>query len=120
MVDATALDDSAGNSYAGISNTEALSFTTVGGGGFAGTWTERTGSGSRSWWAIDSSADETKLIALDAFNDIYTSSDSGVTWVSSLDGYNKSFFDVTSSTDGTKLAVADSSGGGNVYTSSDS
>ena len=33
LVDATAFDDAAGNSYAGISSTTELSFTTVAGGG---------------------------------------------------------------------------------------
>src|SRR6185369_13851287 len=66
--------------------------------------------------SVASSNDGTKLAAVDAGGQIYTSSDSGVTW--SAHFFTRSWADVTSSADGTRLAAVVA--GGQIYVSSDS
>ncbi|MBI5775646.1 MAG: hypothetical protein HZA89_18155, partial [Verrucomicrobia bacterium] len=80
---------------------------------------------SRYWYAVASSADGTKLVALDYYGSggggrIYTSTNSGVTWTPRES--NRYWVSVASSADGTKLvAVEDGYGtGGFIYTSTDS
>jgi hypothetical protein len=84
------------------------------------TWTDLHTPGTNGWWSIASSADGTKLAAVDLDNNtVWVSADSGRTWTESLtDGGSNSFLDITSSSDGTKLAVV--SFDGDIWTSSDS
>ena len=89
----------------------------------AGTWTQQAGSnssaGSGTWVTMASSADGSKLAATDGVS-IFTSIDSGVTWVNQT--YTslgtKSWNAITSSADGSKLAATVN--GGYIYTSIDS
>ncbi len=78
------------------------------------TWTARES--SRSWYSIASSADGTKLAAVDVGGQIYTSTDSGVSWTARES--SRQWFSITSSADGSKLAVV--AQGGQIYTSTDS
>jgi photosystem II stability/assembly factor-like uncharacterized protein len=81
-------------------------------------WIKQISSGQHYWWSITSSADGTKLAAVNYQNGyIYTSTDSGATWsTNSNSSGSKYWTSITSSTDGTKLAaVADY-----IYTSSNS
>jgi hypothetical protein len=83
-------------------------------------WTEVTSIGSVKYWkAITSSDDGTKLAAV-ALEGIWTSTNSGSTWISV--GYTKKWNFITSSGDGTKLAALDNYGGVecNIWTSSNS
>ena len=76
-------------------------------------------SGTRNWYSIASSADGTKLVAVDqasATGRIYTSSDSGATWVARESA--RLWFGVASSADGTKLVATVNNG--RIYTSVDS
>ena len=68
---------------------------------------------------VASSADGKRLIVAGNSTYIYTSSDSGATWVARTSAGQRYWSDVTSSADGMKLAAADSNSGGYVYTSSD-
>ena len=79
-------------------------------------WTAQTGSGSRNWWSVASSADGTKLVAVVDLGQIYTSPDSGVTWTAH--GITTNWYSVASSADGTKLAAVVNNG--QIYTSTDS
>ena len=111
-----------GSSTTNWSNTVSLvaNFTSL-------TWTQQTGSGSRSFFAITISDDGTKLAAADSPGYIYTSTDSGATWTqrtSSGKRYWKYY--MSSSGDGTKLVavagtdyVASPNIPGGVYTSTD-
>lgn len=90
------------------------------------TWT-RTGAPNVDWVSVASSADGTKLVAVQ-FDDagyagwIYTSTDSGATWTRT--GAHGYWASVASSIDGTKLVAAQArDGNGNpgwIYTSTDS
>ena len=77
----------------------------------------------RSWGSITSSADGSKLAAVVNGGQIYTSTDSGVTWTEQNSG-SRPWGSITSSADGSKLAAADRYGpnyqGGQIYTSTDS
>ena len=79
-------------------------------------WTAQTSSGSRSWWAITSSADGERLAAVELGGAIYTSVDRGVTWVATNAG-SRQWYDITSSADGERLAAV--AQGGLIYTSVD-
>jgi photosystem II stability/assembly factor-like uncharacterized protein len=86
-------------------------------------WTKRTPVGAtiKTWPAIASSSDGTKLVAAPSTGYIYTSSDSGVTWTEQTGSGSRSWTDLTSSSDGIKLAAV--SGGattGYIYTSTNS
>jgi photosystem II stability/assembly factor-like uncharacterized protein len=78
-------------------------------------WTPRES--NRSWNSVASSTDGRKLVTVVSYGNIYTSTDSGITWtqrgVNNQDGPS-----VASSADGSKLVVVDK--GGNIYTSTDS
>ncbi len=77
------------------------------------TWIVSASSPSRSWTSVASSSDGTKLVAVAYYGQIYTSTDSGVTWTACESSRN--WWAVASSSDGTKLvAMAD---GGLIYTS---
>lgn len=71
---------------------------------------------SRSWRSIASSSDGTKLAAVVAAGQIYTSTDSGVNWTAR--DSNRDWRSIASSSDGTKLVAVVSSG--QIYTSNDS
>ncbi len=69
-----------------------------------------------NWYGITSSADGTKLAAAALGNRIYTSTDSGVTWLPRA--HSTSWRGITSSADGTKLAAV--AFYDRIYTSTDS
>ncbi len=72
---------------------------------------------NRGWTGITSSADGTKLVAVDsAPGRIYTSTDSGVSWTARESG--RQWISVASSADGSKLVAAALNG--QLYTSTDS
>jgi hypothetical protein len=77
---------------------------------------------NRNWYSITSSADGTKLAAVVQSGRIYTSTDSGATWIevpsTAPMNTNRNWRSITSSADGTKLAAVVQNG--RIYTSSDS
>ena len=79
-------------------------------------WTARES--SRTWYAMASSADGTKLAAADSGGLIYTSTDSGVTWTARTGSGSRAWENLASSADGTKLAATVFNG--QIYTSTDS
>ena len=86
-------------------------------------WEERAGSDILDWQRIASSSLGNKLVAIGGLwidyryqGDIYTSSDSGATWIKKNCGHN--FWVLTSSADGAKLAAAAQDD--SIYTSTDS
>jgi photosystem II stability/assembly factor-like uncharacterized protein len=79
---------------------------------------QQTGSGSRDWRSVTSSADGTKLAAVDYSGYIYTSVDSGVTWTERTGAGLRAWTFITSSADGNKL-VALPFASGYIYTSAD-
>jgi photosystem II stability/assembly factor-like uncharacterized protein len=81
------------------------------------TWTPATAVGKKNWQSIASSSDGTKLVAVVYGGDVYTSTDSGATWVNRSLG-NKNWWAVTSSSDGTKLVGVVNPG--QIYTSTNS
>jgi hypothetical protein len=88
------------------------------------TWTNDTAGTSASglyWGGIASSDDGTKLVAVQQFGDIYTSTNSGATWTNETTGTSASdhdWYHIASSADGTKLAAV--AHGGDIWTSTDS
>jgi hypothetical protein len=83
------------------------------GGVFADVWTARDA--ARSWRAVASSADGTRLVAAVAGGQLYTSSDAGATWTARDAG--RDWSSVASSADGMRLAATVA--GGQIYTSVD-
>jgi photosystem II stability/assembly factor-like uncharacterized protein len=87
-------------------------------------WTARMTDRSRSWRSVTSSADGTKLFAVESnFLDggqLYISTNSGASWMARAS--SRQWSSVASSADGTKLIAADSGvfNGGLLYTSTDS
>ena len=84
-----------------------------------GSWAARgsgLGGSIPSWTAVASSADGTKLVAGTDNGQLYTSTDSGVTWTPRAS--NQKWRSIASSADGTKLVAA--AIGGQLYTSTDS
>jgi len=75
------------------------------------TWTPRES--NRSWRSITSSADGTRLAAVDSPGQIYTSTDGGVSWVARESTRN--WRSIASSADGTRLAAVVNNG--QIYTS---
>ncbi|MDQ5971334.1 MAG: hypothetical protein QG566_280, partial [Patescibacteria group bacterium] len=85
----------------------------------ASSWTQQTGSGTRNWRSVASSADGSKLAAVVYNGYIYTSVDNGATWSTNSNSSGSHFWNsITSSTDGIKLAATDGNNG-YIYTSSD-
>ena len=82
------------------------------------TWTEQPNAGSRNWNSIASSADGTKLAAVDGGGLIYTSTNSGVTWAAQLNAGSRVWTAIASSADGAKLAAVHQ--GDYIYTSTNS
>jgi hypothetical protein len=81
-------------------------------------WTKASGTDLYHWSAIASSADGTKLAAADSTDGfIYTSANSGTTWVR-RNVPTWGWGSIASSADGAKLVAA--AGGGYIYTSADS
>jgi photosystem II stability/assembly factor-like uncharacterized protein len=72
--------------------------------------------GSKSWTSVTSSADGSKLVAVAQSDQIYTSTDSGVTWTQRENG--RQWQSVASSADGSKLVAG--ARFGQIYTSTDS
>ena len=102
-------------SNANIGDLVSVSGVGTGGCTVATPWTPRDS--SRGWVSVASSADGTKLVAVDSSpGQIYTSTDSGVTWTPRDN--NRYWQSVASSADGTKLVAVE--GGGQIYTSTDS
>ncbi len=83
----------------------------------AQTWTQ-TSAPTNNWSSVASSADGSKLVAAVSGGGIYTSSDSGNTWVPNNNAPSNNWASVASSADGSKLVAVDAGGG--VYTSGDS
>ncbi len=85
-------------------------------------WTQSTNALNLVWWAVASSADGTKLVAAVYNGGIYTSTNSGLTWVSN-NVPARIWFSVASSADGTRLVAVinttASNGSGGIYTSAD-
>ena len=89
------------------------------------TWIKNTGTGGGyAWTGVTSSSDGTKVSGCERASniagggDIWTTTDSGVSWQSPLVTNAQTWSGITSSSDGTKLAaVVD---GGNIWTSTDS
>ena len=75
---------------------------------------------NKNWSGITSSADGTKLAACVNGGNIWTSTDSGETWMENTTSPNttKTWRSITSSADGTKLAACVNNG--NIWTSTDS
>lgn len=73
---------------------------------FGATWTQQTNSPSLLWWYCASSADGTKLAAVSGISGgadvIYTSTDSGTTWISN-NVPGQQWAKIVSSADGNKL-----------------
>ncbi|MDB5181209.1 MAG: hypothetical protein JWO54_972 [Candidatus Saccharibacteria bacterium] len=82
-----------------------------------GTWTQSTAA-VMDWQTIASSTDGTKLAAAVLGGFIYTSTDSGATWIERTAAGSRNWQAIVSSADGTKLAATARSG--LVYTSTDS
>jgi len=72
--------------------------------------------GGRNWSAVASSADGIKLVALVNNGPLYTSTDSGATWIAR--DANRAWKAVASSADGTNLVAVVTNG--QIYTSADS
>lgn len=95
---------------------------------FAQTWTQ-TSAPTNYWSCVASSADGTKLVAgiqdgYHGINNIYTSTNSGATWMLTSAPTNYAWACVTSSADGNKLVVAAfnsrNNGGGAIFISTNS
>ncbi len=72
-----------------------------------------------AWYTVASSSDGTKLVACVYNGQIYTSTNSGVTWTAQTSG-SQQWSGVASSADGTKLVACTSVSAGLIYTSTDS
>lgn len=84
------------------------------------TWTTPTVTGRTSaWMDITSSADGSRLYAVESVGGIFTSSDSGVTWTMTSSGTGL-WRTVATSADGTRVSVTNGNSGGGVHTSGDS
>jgi len=77
-------------------------------------WTPRES--NRYWYSVASSADGTRLVAVEYGGQIYTSTDSGTNWTPRES--NRYWYSVASSADGTKLVAA--ANNDQIYTSTDS
>ena len=74
------------------------------------TWTPRAS--SQAWKTVTSSADGMRLAAAYSVGNIYTSSDSGQTWIPRTNGVpsNQAWACITSSSDGSRLLAGVSTG----------
>ena len=84
------------------------------------TWIACTNAPNKTWWSVASSADGTKLVAAAYGSGIYTSTNSGLTWISN-NAPARNWYSVASSADGKKLVavinVLSTSGAGGIYSS---
>ena len=87
-------------------------------------WKSQNPPGGALWHAIAVSSDGTRIVAVERGGYIYTSADSGTTWIQRIAVGNRAWTAVASSSDGTKLVAVDdlgtTSNGGYIYTSADS
>ena len=98
-----------------IAQNAGQSMFTTSVGGFKPIWTPHEN--IRSWYSVASSADGTKLAAVNGANGlIYTSTDSGINWTPR--DSNRSWQTIASSSDGNKLVAGGV--GIQIYTSTDS
>lgn len=81
------------------------------------TWSSLAGSGSRSWTDVAMSSDGTKMAAI-GNGTIYTSGDSGATWIARTGPGTRSA--IAMSSDGTKLISSNTANAQYIYTSNDS
>jgi hypothetical protein len=72
---------------------------------------------NQNWRAITSSSDGTHLAAVVTNGDIWTSADSGVSWIDRTGAGTQVWISIASSSNGSKLAAGVSSG--DIYTSND-
>jgi hypothetical protein len=107
-----------------ISGTGSNGWQVVPGGGQsivgqqAAYWSANNNAPSNNWKSVASSADGTKLVAVERPGQIYTSTNSGVTWSANNNAPSNTWWSVASSADGTRLvAVAN---GDYVYMSTNS
>ena len=87
------------------------------------TWTSRSAP-IKQWNSIASSADGTKLVAVAVKGGIFTSADSGATWIPTSAPIDLWWWSVASSADGVKLVAvaqynAQANAGGPIYVSTD-
>ncbi|HLX72890.1 MAG TPA: hypothetical protein VKV04_24970 [Verrucomicrobiae bacterium] len=75
------------------------------------------GSGGNGWSSIACSADGTKLVISGYFGGIYTSTNSGATWISNAAPVNH-WHSLACSADGTRMAATTWEGNGQVWTNS--
>ena len=76
------------------------------------TWNRQTSAGNRRWQRVVSSADGSKLFAVESYWNgeggyIYTSMDSGLTWTQRTSAGKRYWGQIASSSDGTKLVAAE-------------
>lgn len=83
----------------------------------AGLWIEQTGSGSRRWFSIASSADGNTVFAAAYGNYIFKSVDGGISWAQLTASGSRNWNAIASSSDGNYLFTVVS--GGFAYTSHD-
>ncbi len=105
----------------GTGNGNDQTFTTGTCSGTIG-WTAQYNIGAKTWWAIASSTDGTKLAATAISDYIYTSTDGGLNWTAQINSGINGWYSIASSSDGNKLVAigSDFSGWGYIYTSTDS
>jgi hypothetical protein len=102
----------------GISGPPAIATVTVTVTGItAPGWVQQTASGLNNWRHLVSSSNRTKLAVIGGITNIYTSTDSGVTWTMHPIAGAHGLQSLASSSDGMKLVTGDNSG--YIYTSSD-
>lgn len=83
------------------------------------TWTALTNAPNRQWHAVASSADGSKLVAVVYGGGIYTSTNSGATWLSNSVP-SENWYSVASSADGTRLAAVTFGSGAQIWNSTNS
>ena len=106
--------------YAGVDGGGSLYRSTD----FGMTWNVIPGTSGKNWFSIASNIDGTKVAAVDRGGHIWTSTNSGSTWIQrSVDqGAARDWGSIASSSDGSKLVAvaANSNDNGFIYTSTDS
>ena len=104
----------AGDAARAANQAPSFSLPTAPLGQAGSTWTALAGSSSTWWGGIASSADGSKLAAVEFYGRMYTSADSGVTWTARVQNPGGSWSCIACSTDGLKIAAA---GAGYLYSS---
>jgi hypothetical protein len=101
-------------SVASSANGSNLVAVVTSGGGIytnSGSSWSQTSAPSKSWVSVASSADGTYLAAVETGGKIYTSTNSGSTWIQQSNAPSLTWASVASSADGSKLAAASANGG---------